>query len=233
MSREFTDIHALIGAVAKDYQYKKTIALVEYLSKLWEQTWHFFTHVLSLLFAKIGELFSQLGKSLSGAGISGKWVIIFFAVLLCVLLALILWRQRHWLKNFSSNGRGITGDGTNGQPRTSLEWQRQALAYKEQGHFDEACRALHRACLQSLDEAHLIIFAPARSNYEYTLALSRLPAAVNMQIRQSLRQSFQEFSNTVDGIYFGNRLADEAEYQFCLQHLQTIERSLAKIEKAQ
>jgi hypothetical protein len=139
------------------------------------------------------------------------------------LVALAILHYRHWRKIFWKGKGDTASSDAIEQPRTSLQWQQQAFAFEEEGNFAEACRALHRACLQSFDGAHILAFAPARSNYEYAVAISSKPSL------RDLRSPFQAFSHSVDGIYFGNRPASAADFQFCRRSLQIIEEKLASI----
>lgn len=226
MAKEFSDIHAIIGQVAQDYKYK-TVQVPNWLSKYWDKFLVLCGRWLSWFFTKVIKLLSSLSVPLVGSGDSGKTrILIFLGSFLCMAIALVIWQQRRLMKHGSAVQSSIDMINSVAQPRTSLEWKQQANEFKEKGLYREACRSLHRACLQMLDEAKLITFAPARSNYEYMRVLNKLPEIANMQSRQNLNKLFKSFSNTVDAIYFGNRNAGEAEFELCLKWLQEIESCL-------
>ncbi len=226
LAKEFSDIHTLIGQVAQDYQYK-TVHVPNWLSKYWDRFLAVLGRWLSWFFTKIIKLLSSLNVPLGGSGDSGKTrILIFLGSLLCIAIALIIWQQKRLMKHGSTGQSGIDTINSIGQPRTSLEWEQQANEFKEKGLYREGCRSLHRACLQMLDEAKLVTFAPARSNYEYMRLLNKLPEVASNEPRQNLNKLFKSFSNTVDAIYFGNRNASEAEFELCLKWLQEIQSCL-------
>lgn len=256
MPEEFADIHAIVAQVAKDYQYKATFSMPDWINWLWQPIWQFLHPILTRLFSALAKIMAKLlavlsyfSQSLPGKDQSGRLLLIVILCLLATAIVLIIWQQRRWLKRNRLHKYATASGGLLGQPHTSKEWQEQAFHLKDQGHFGEACRSLHRACLQILDEANLIVFAPARSNFEYSMALSRLPLSSTPTSHDTIidtstpgsiisdprhvRQAFQSFSHTVDAIYFGNHQAGEAEFQFCLQYLQDIESHLGAIVSQQ
>lgn len=217
MARQFADIHSIVGAVAQDYQYKKIFTMPPGLVKIWLRVWRFIHHWIDVFL-------SWLGKSLEKSGSVGKAAAIGLTVFLFVgLSVLVYWQYKRWKINHWKANTGTVGGEEINQLLTAIQWRQRALLLKEEGNFADACRTLHRACLQLLDEAHILVFAPARSNYEYVMALSARSAL------RSLRPVFQSFSNLVDGIYFGNRPASEADFQFCLKSLEEVEEKLSGI----
>jgi hypothetical protein len=221
LPKEFADVHNLIGQVAKDYQYR-TIYMPNWISELWEKFWRFIDRGFAWLFSKLAKLFSGLRVPFGGMADSGKWrIIIFLGVLLIAAIVLVIWQQKRSPK-LKARGETLSGN-ILAQPRTSEEWRQRATEYREKALYREACRSLHRSCLQMFDEAKLISFAPARSNYEYMRTLTKLPVPADAELRQNLCKTFQTFSNTVDAIYFGGRPAGEAEFEICLKWLQSIE----------
>jgi hypothetical protein len=234
LAKEFADIHAVIGQVAKDYQYKEMFAIPQWLRLWWEQMQDFVRRIISEIIKKILEWFSKLGISFGDPGTSGKHLVNICLAVLCVFVAgIIIWQQRRWLKEkWLGKAKFIDSDEI-GSFRTSLEWRARAMDFKEKGLLKEACRMLHRACLQMFDEANLIAFAPARSNFEYSLALSRISTPAGADPDGNLRKTFQKFSNVVDAVYFGNRAARETEFDFCLKSLQVVENYLSAQKPAE
>ncbi len=217
MRAEFEDIHSIVRAVAQDYQYKEIITLPPLLSRLWQQICQFFKHWLSVFM-------SWLEQSIRKSSSAGEALAIGLTIFLFACFAIFAyWQYKRWKTIYWKAKTDLIANENLDQLRTAAQWRQQALLLKDEGNLADACRILHRACLQLLDEAHVLAFAAARSNYEYAMALSSKASL------RGLKPLFQSFSNLVDGIYFGNRPATEADFQFCLKSLAEIEEKLPGI----
>lgn len=104
----------------------------------------------------------------------------------------------------------------------SKAWKTKAQEHANVSDWREACRAVYMSSLYLMDENGVLKFVATRTNYEYYYALSSF---------KKLRQPFRELVNIVEGIWFGNDSATNAEYQKCLEYLSKIENEIAQKAK--
>ncbi len=132
------------------------------------------------------------------------WVVMLVALL---LLLLVIWQVRGDLSRAahkrSTTARESTALHPNEQePQQLLD---DAARLAEQGRFREALRSLYVATLAALDRAHLIRFAPDKTNGQY---LRSMPAS-------DLRKLFGAFTRVFDHTWYGRQPASRDDYEHC------------------
>lgn len=98
--------------------------------------------------------------------------------------------------------------------QTVAEWLQQARAAQQQGHYQEACRALYMATLQQLSDRGLITQEASRTDGEYLLLLQTM----------HLPQPYQTLIRTHERLCFDRVSVSANDYQQCWQAYQEIGR---------
>jgi hypothetical protein len=130
----------------------------------------------------------------------------------------LIYRARHYKKLIAQQVRGAADVE---ELHDSAGWKRQAEALAQQEDYKGACRAVYLSLLQDLHERGVAEFAPARTNYEYSYALSRHP---------QIQQRFRVVADRVELIWFGDRDATGDDYQSALRDLCEMDSEMQMIE---
>ena len=96
----------------------------------------------------------------------------------------------------------------------------EAEAFARANDFKSACRSLYLCLLQYMHEKSVVVFAPAKTNYEYKYLLAEF---------SELQSVFVRFADIVEHTWFGNRQAESVDYQQCIELLSTAEGNVNRI----
>ena len=216
---DFKDLSPDIAAVSQNYSYQPA---PNWLIRFQDAV----RQVLSAIEQFINELFRI--RSPGGADsrvVSSAMMWIVYAAGFSALLAIIyfLWkRARRTREEEASTKRGAAAIE---KILDSQGYRDEAIRQSEAGNFKSACRYLYLCFLQLMHEKNVTAFAPAKTNYEYRYILAAYP---------SLQSGFRELAETVELVWFGNKSADNSDYQQCKDILARLEPEIERIsiEKA-
>lgn len=105
----------------------------------------------------------------------------------------------------------------------SAGYKAEAASFAKSGDFKSACRSIYLCFLQNMHEKSVVVFAPAKTNFEYRYLLVGYP---------SLQKEFVNLADIVEHVWFGNRRAEEADYNACLRLLDQADSEVERISQA-
>lgn len=208
------DVSSEINQVAQHYQFAEqpefVRAAIEWIGRTIRWLYEFWR-----------DLFRHEGSSIDSQGMSSVlqvmvWVVgIAGLIMLCVALV----RRAKQLKQKSS--AGIRGASAVEELLDADGWKRQAAKLAAANDYKSACRAVYLSLLQDMHERGIAEFAPARTNYEYGYALAKHP---------EIQREFKAMAARVETIWFGNRIADDSDYDDSMRQLDALENRMKILE---
>ncbi|MBX9569440.1 MAG: DUF4129 domain-containing protein [Candidatus Obscuribacterales bacterium] len=178
----------------------------------------------------IEQLLNHLTRIPSPGGADSKAVssVMMYAVYAAGFIALIaivyyFWkRARQASEEEASTKRGATAVE---KILDSEGYRNESAKHAGSGDYKSACRYLYLCFLQLMHEKNVTAFAPAKTNYEYRYILAAHPA---------LQGGFKDLAETVELVWFGNKTADNSDYEQCKRILEGLEPEIERIssEKA-
>jgi hypothetical protein len=205
-----------IAEVAKDYDYQQPPGL---LIKVQE--------IITSIIRAIHDLLSLIELPQTGSsdtklvGDLLQTLVVIVAVIALAVVAIVILRR---IKQIESQKKLAGGELIVRESELdSIGWRNFAAQLLKENATKEACRALYMSCLHLLDEDEIAVFAPTKTNYEYFYTLKQKP---------SIPQHFRPLVDTVELIWFGNKDAEESDYNDCLDLLCKIEKAVAQIKTA-
>jgi hypothetical protein len=182
--------------VAKNYHFTKPPAVVEdfmdWLARFVRAALQWFH-----------DLMAPHGNPLDSRNLSNLLQIGVYVITAAALVWLVVLLYRKALATNSVEGKGTKGATVVEELFDAEGWSRQAEKLAVSGDYKGACRATYLSLLQKLHENEIAIFAPAKTNYEYSYSLSKYPA---------VQASFKELAERVETIWFGNKEAEKEDY---------------------
>lgn len=208
---EFKDVTSALSEVARKYQVHKPSpqfeALRDYIVKLWRMVADF-----------LRRLFHHSSGALDSRAMSGflQFVIVMCAVTAAFLAIALLIKR---LAETKSAGSKLTKGAVEVTvPLDAAGWKRKADQLARKEDYRGACRAAYLSLLQNLDEQGIAPFAPTKTNYEYSYALSAFP---------QLKERFRQLADLVDTVWFGNKEAQPEDYSESCRLLTELDGSMA------
>ncbi len=215
---KFEDISKQIADVSRNYHFHKPPDFVLRIQEVIARIWRFILDLLDWIFNRGHHFGGSDSRSLS----SLLQILIYSAGALAMLvLAFVLWRRLR--QQSLANKRLRKGASQIEELLDASGWKEQAHTLSASADYRGACRALYLSLLQYMHENHLAEFAPTRTNYEYSYALSSYP---------DIQKGFRQISNLVELIWFGNKEASAADYEETLQALAKLEPAVAQTDAA-
>jgi hypothetical protein len=207
------DISKDIVEVAKNYHFTKPPAAIEnfmeWLARFIRallQWWH--------------DLMSPHGSPLDSRNLSNLLQIGVYIVTGAALIWLGFLLYRRARAASTAEAKGTKGATTVEELLDAEGWSKQAEKLAVSGDYKGACRAIYLSLLQKLHENEIAIFAPAKTNYEYSYTLSKYPA---------VQAPFKELAERVELIWFGNKEAAPEDYQQSKEQLQGMDGEIRRI----
>jgi len=205
---EIKDFSAQIDQIAQSYQYPQSPQLLLGMQELLTRMWRMLGELLSLLKIQLpGSADSRLASSLLQA--------LWYMAACVALFVTVYLLSRHWQKWQKQQLKPSGLKSSSLAPLSALAWRHQAEQLSAQGQHREACRALYLSLLRLLHEREIAPFAPHKTNYEYAFILSNHP---------QLQKDFKEMVLQIEDIWFGDKAADQEDYQSLCTLLTSIER---------
>lgn len=102
----------------------------------------------------------------------------------------------------------------------SAALRNEAEQYANAGDFRAACRSIYLSFLQALHEKEIAIFAPTKTNYEYSYLLKS---------HDNLHCGFKELADCIELVWFGNKTADRLDFENCRTILKKMEPEILDI----
>ncbi len=203
-----------IAAVAKEYDYQQPPGL---MIKVQE--------IITSIIRAINDLLNMIELPQTGSSdtkLVGDFLqvlLIIVAVIAAIVVGIVIVRRLKHLETQRKIARGelIVGESA----LDSKGWRNFAEQLFKEKSTKEACRAIYMSCLHLLDEDKIAIFAPTKTNYEYFYALKQKP---------TIAQNFRPLVDNVELIWFGNKEAEESDYNNCLRLLSEIEKATIQIK---
>jgi hypothetical protein len=207
MSKEFADVHPIVAAVAKQYQPDQSLTwFVD-----WQQA---IARFARWLFDEIAGLFALPPALTDTHEISNliRWGLCIMGIIAGLIILRVLWSG---LLKAKTATHANTVSGALFEPAYNWQgWHNQALNYNLAKQWKQACRALLLASLRLLDESNIVPFMAAGTNFEYWYALTR---------HKKIRAAFRSIADLVDLCWFGNKEANQMDFQNCLASFQIIQ----------
>lgn len=197
------DVSNEIAEVAKHYHFAKTPGIVEDVIK---QFWRIVRALFEWWHGLTGPHVSPLdSRNISTLLQIAVYVVTGFAV---IALALLLYRQVRTARGDKT--RTSKGASAVDEILDAEGWRRQGERLAGTGDYKGACRAVYLSLLQFLHENEIAVFAPAKTNYEYSYTLAKYP---------QIQVPFRELAERVELIWFGNQQASKADFEACMTQL--------------
>jgi len=208
MPQELKDVSQQIAEVAERYHYHDPPSFLVSLQELITRAIRWLKDFLESL-----HIFTPGFSDTRMVGNVMQILLYMVGIVCAVLLIFAVWSRLHRLTAQSQLAKGgaLTSEGM----LDSAGWLEEAGKLKAQGKYKESCRALYFSLLRLLDEKGIFAFAPTRTNYEYWYALVR---------HKEIQRYFRELADRVELVWFGNKNADAADYDYCLELLKTATR---------
>lgn len=111
----------------------------------------------------------------------------------------------YWLTRLGQSEKSAPSTAT--ASLTASQWWQRSRMFAQQGNYQEACRALYLATLQTLDDQRLIPTAGSRTDGEYWRILQTLPNS----------QSYQVLFQTHERLCFSDRAISQQTFNDCEQ----------------
>jgi len=211
LSKEFSDIHALIAATAQNYQFCPMPPFVLQV----EEAFTKLTHYLLDLIASLLMILPGVTDTRAASEIM-KMLLYLTGMGAAFLLLWFLWSR---LSELGKQARLAQARQAEDQsPKNSGQWYLAALELSKKKQWREASRALLLACIRLFDEKQLVPFIANRTNAEYWYALAG---------QDNVRASFRYIFNRVDSVWFGNQEAKEEDFRGCLADFEMIKAALS------
>lgn len=205
-----------IAEIAKDYDYQQPPGLLIKIQEIITSIIRAIHDILSLI-----ELPQTGSSDTKLVGDLLQTLVVLVAVLALAVVAIVILRR---IKQIESQKKLAGGELIVRESELdSRGWRSFAAQLFKENATKEACRALYMSCLHLLDEDEIAVFAPTKTNYEYFYTLKQKP---------SIAQNFRPLVDTVELIWFGNKDAEESDYNDCLDLLSKIENAAAQIKTA-
>ncbi len=205
-----------IAAVAKDYDYQQPPSLMVKLQEI-------ITSIVRAIhdFLNLIELPSTGSSDTKLVGNLLQTAVVVVAVIAAAVVSVVILRRLQHLERQRKLALGelIVSEST----LDSKGWRTFAAKLFQDKSTKEACRAIYMSCLHLLDEDDIAVFAPTKTNYEYFYSLKNKP---------TIAQHFRPLVDTVELIWFGNKAAEESDYNACLSLLNEIEKAAAQRKSA-
>ena len=206
----FHDISNELSKVSSHYHFHRPPAFVdtlrEWLGKL-----------ARMLHDTLNELFGQHGSSMDSRSLSALLQVLVYVLGIAAAIAVVYLLTRKLAAAGQEAAQTVRGATTVEEILDAAGWRKQADKLAEKQDYRGACRALYLCLLQDFDEHGIAKFAPTKTNYEYAYLLAGHPG---------MQSKFRQMADLVETIWFGNRRADEPEYQESLSQLRDIESEL-------
>jgi hypothetical protein len=210
------DVSKEILEIANNYHFTKTPEWLEdglrKLGNFWRVLWEW-----------LKDQLTPSGGNLDSSGVSTilQNLIYLVAAAGIVWLCIVMWKRVR-------TPAGALGNGTRGASAVeelldSSGWQRQAEALANKGDYKGACRAIYLSLLQQLHENEIAVFAPAKTNYEYSYTLAKYPA---------IQAAFKDLAERVEVIWFGNKEATGDDYTTSKTQLVEMDPEIRRIGAA-
>lgn len=216
---DFKDASPDIAAVSQSYSYQPAPSWLIRFQDAVREILQGIEQFLNWIF-QIRSPGSADSKAVSSLMMWGVYAAGFVALL---ALAYFLWtRARKSAEEAASTKRGASAVE---KILDSQGYRAEAVKQAENGDYKSACRYLYLCFLQVMHEKNVTIFAPAKTNFEYRYILSAHP---------QLQSGFKDLAETVELVWFGNKAADNSDYQQCKSILEGLEPEIDRIsaEKA-
>jgi hypothetical protein len=214
---DFQDVSPQLEKLASEFNYKDP---PDFLVRLQE--------LISYVLRAIADFLKQFKISIPGTDTSAVGnimqivLVILGAICLFITLFLMFRRMKHLQEQAQLAKRGAL---SLEEILDSAGWKQKAEELAKARLFKDACRAVYLSVIYLLDEKQVLNFAPTRTNYEYYYALSG---------KESLQRGFRRLSDLVEVMWFGNYIAEENDFNDCMQLSETIERDVTQwIPKAE
>lgn len=104
----------------------------------------------------------------------------------------------------------------------SVELKEEAKLFASRHEYKEACRSLYLSLLQLLHEKEIAVFAPAKTNYEYSYLI---------KAHKDLQRDFKSLAGTVELVWFGTKRAEATDFAECNDALQQLEAEVQRIQE--
>lgn len=203
---EFKDISQPLADIGSHYHFHKSPPMLEKLL-------NFVASLVRAFHEFWRNLFGHHGQSLDSRSISHFFQFVIIAVGITAVLFIIVMMVRRLSTQRKTTAKTIRGASAVEEILDSSGWKQHASKLAKQGDHRGACRAIYLSLLQKLDENGIAQFAPTKTNYEYAYLLSKHP---------DIQQRFKRLSGLVEVIWFGNKTADEADYNEAVQELDEV-----------
>ncbi len=209
----YPDIADQLSALASKYQYHKPPDALLRLQDLLRQCQQWLVEFLDSFSIKVPGVVDSRPLSITMS------IMLYAAgAAALIILGYVLWRR---VKQTTTAATGLKKGVTAIEKiLDSAGLQAEAEQFARQHDFREACRSLYLSLLQKLHEREIAIFAPAKTNYEYSYLL---------QSHGFLQSGFRELAGIVELVWFGNKKADHEDYERCRKLLEKLEPEIQEI----
>ncbi len=208
---EFQDVTPQLEKLASEFNFKDPPVFLVRLQEL-----------VSYVLRAVADFLKQFKISMPGTDTSavGNVMQLILIVLGVICLILILYLMSRRMKQLRDQAQlAKRGALSLEELLDSDGWKQKADELAKARLFKDACRALYLSAIYLLDEKEVLKFAPTRTNYEYYYALSG---------KDSLQRSFRRLSDLVEVMWFGNYVAEENDFNDCLQLTETISTEVTR-----
>jgi len=212
----YKDIAPQIAIIAKKYDYRQPPDFLIKLQELFDKIWRF-----------VADLLASLKIHVPGVTDSSMMAhfLQFFVIFVGVvsLLAILFYTLRRVAQITAADRKLSRQYAESAIILDYAGWKQEAQQLAAARNWRDACRASYMAGLRLLDEAKIVDFAPARTNYEYWYALA--PQS------KPLAMAFRKLAQMVEAIWFGNKAAQQADLTECFESLRNLEVEIALLQE--
>lgn len=214
---DFQDVSPQLEKLAGEFNYKDP---PDFLVRLQD--------MVSYILRAIADFLKQFRISIPGTDTSavGNFMQILLVILGAICLFVILYLMFKRMRQLREQAQiAKLGALSLEEILDSAGWKQKAEELAKARLFKDACRAVYLSVIYLLDEKQVLNFAPTRTNYEYYYALAG---------KDNLQRGFRRLSDLVEIMWFGNYVAEENDFNDCMQLSASIERDVTQwIPKAE
>lgn len=203
----YPDISSELNSLADKYHYHKPPDAVIHFQDLMRQ-------ILQWIWEWLDALTIRVPGPTDSRPVSSVLIIaVVIGGVIALIAAVTVINKK--IKNTASEAKSKTrGLASVEKILNSAELKQQAQQQAASNDFKSACRSLYLSLLQLMHEKEIAIFAPAKTNYEYSYLLAK---------HRDLQAGFKDLANTVELVWFGTKPAGAKDYEECSTLLTKLE----------
>ncbi len=211
------DVSAELAAIAPSYKSEPVPDWMIRVQELIQQLLQAAQDLLENFF----RLRPHSGANNSAVSTVIQYIVYLLGAVAVIAILYVLWRKaQDKTEKLAATRRGAAAVE---KILDSSGYKAEAANYAKTRDFKSACRSIYLCFLQNMHEKSVVVFAPAKTNFEYRYLLVSYPA---------LQKEFINLADIVEHVWFGNRQAEEDDYTACLNLLAQADSEVDRISQA-